>query len=192
MASTNSACNSKQRKATVWRRARWSPRPYRWSRPVPDTDAGRAGEMGDGSVRYLSIGVRPSLPAARSSVVPAVQITPTPQAFYAYTAGRVADLTPGQAVTSLNGLTRRRQFAGRERHHPGHQRQHVDHQRATGRAFGSKHQNRFQGGESGRHLARLAALPIESWRYTNEIAWHPSRRPDGPGFQGGFRPGEQR
>jgi hypothetical protein len=126
--------------------------------------------MGDGSSRWLNIGVRPSgLPAVQFTPVgPPLPITPAPQANYAYTAGVVADLTPGQAVTSLNGLT-----------------DAVNLQAANGILLGTNGNTLtvavIPGYASDRNLKtgfasiqprdildRLAALPIEAWRYTNE------------------------
>ena len=135
--------------------------------PLP----GEPVEMGDGSVRYLSIGVRPSFTGGTfQALVPAVQLAPTPQAFYAFTAGTVADLTPGQAVTSLNGLT-----------------DGVNLVAGSGISIGGAGGNSLiisaqPGVPSDRNLktdfapvrpeeilARLAQMPIEGWRYTNEI-----------------------
>jgi hypothetical protein len=127
--------------------------------------------MGDGSVRWLKLGVRPTL-------VPAVQftplsspfaLTPTPQAYYAYSAGTVADLAPGQAVTSLNGLT-----------------DAVILQAGSGIVLGTNGNTLIVGAQPGTGsdrniktdftkvnsqdiLARLVALPISGWRYTNEV-----------------------
>src|SRR5262249_22727441 len=56
--------------------------------------------------RWLDVAVRPAgsnTPFA--SLGPRLPVAPAPQALYAYTAGSVAALGPGQAVTSLNGLT---------------------------------------------------------------------------------------
>jgi hypothetical protein len=128
--------------------------------------------LGDGSARWLNIRVRPSgLPAVQfTPIAPALPVTPTPQALYAYSAGSVADLVPGQAVTSLNGLT-----------------DTVNLQAGSGIVLGTNGNtlviNAVAGGPSDRNLktdfsvidpvevlARLAALPVESWRYTNELA----------------------
>ncbi len=78
--------------------------------PLPFNPSGMSG----GAARWLNIGVRPSnLPAVQFTPIgPPLPLTPAPQALYAYTAGSVADLTPGQAVTSLNGLTDAVQVAG--------------------------------------------------------------------------------
>lgn len=125
--------------------------------------------MGDGSARWLSIGVKSSInPGPIQFLMPALPLTPTPQAFYAYAAGVVADLTPGQAVTSLNGLT-----------------DAVNLQAGNGIILGINGNTITiaAGSPSDRNLktdlapvktedilARLAALPIQSWRYTNETA----------------------
>ena len=59
-----------------------------------------------GSIRWLDIAVRPSgSNTAFESLGPRLPVAPAPQALYAYTAGSVAGLAPGQGVTSLNGLT---------------------------------------------------------------------------------------
>ena len=126
--------------------------------------------MGDGSVRYVSIGVKPPNPNAPfTQLNPPLPITPTPQAFYAYTAGVVADLTPGQAVTSLNGLS-----------------DAVNLQAGSGIILGTNGNTLTISAQPGvpsdrniktdfgavnpeNILAKLAALPIQSWRYTNEM-----------------------
>jgi hypothetical protein len=143
--------------------------------------------MGDGSVRWLSIGVRPSnLPAVQFTPLSPLPITPAPQAYYAYTAGAVADLTPGQAVTSLNGLT-----------------DAVNLQAGAGIVLGTNGNtltvSALPGVPSDRNLktgfapvqpdeilARLAALPIKSWRYTNELAGVHHLGPMAQDFQAAF------
>ena len=128
--------------------------------------------LGDGSAHWLNLGVRPSgLPAVQfTPIEPPLPVAPTPQAYYAYTAGAVADLTPGQAVTSLNGLT-----------------DAVILQPGNGIILGTSGNaliiSAQPGTQSDRNiktdftkvmpediLNRLAALPIQGWRYTNEIA----------------------
>jgi hypothetical protein len=128
--------------------------------------------MGDGSAHWLNIGVRPSgLPAVQFTPIgPPQPVAPTPQAYYAYTAGTVADLTPGQAVTSLNGLT-----------------DAVYVQPGNGIVLGTSGNTLIISAQPGVTsdknlktdftkvmpediLNRLAALPIQGWRYTNEIA----------------------
>jgi hypothetical protein len=59
-----------------------------------------------GSARWLDIAVRPSgSNTAFAPLGPRLPVSPAPQAIYAYTAGSVSGLAPGQGVTSLNGLT---------------------------------------------------------------------------------------
>jgi hypothetical protein len=128
--------------------------------------------LGDGSAHWLNIGVRPSgLPAVQFTPIgPPLPVAPSPQAYYAYTAGTVADLTPGQAVTSLNGLT-----------------DAVFLQPGNGIVLGTSGNTLIISAQPGVTsdknlktdftkvmpediLNRLAALPIQGWRYTNEIA----------------------
>jgi len=127
--------------------------------------------MGDGSARWLNIGVKSSInPGPANFLTPALPLTPTPQAFYAYSAGVVADLTPGQAVTSLNGLT-----------------DAVNLQAGSGIILGTNGNTLTISAQPGvgsdrniktdfttvnpeNILSKLAALPIQSWRFTNETA----------------------
>ena len=128
--------------------------------------------LGDGSAHWLNIGVRPStVPAVQFTPIgPPLPLAPTPQAYYAYTAGAVADLTPGQAVTSLNGLT-----------------DAIFVQPGNGIILGTSGNTLIISAQPGTQsdkniktdftkvmpediLNRLAALPIQGWRYTNEIA----------------------
>lgn len=119
---------------------------------------------------WLSISVAPTNSNNFTPLNSPLPISPTPQAFYAYTAGSVADLTPGQAVTSLNGLT-----------------DTVLLQAGNGIVLGTNGNtltiSAVAGASSDRNikadikqaneeaiLAGLTALPIESWRYTNEAA----------------------
>ena len=54
---------------------------------------------------WLSMSVKPAGSSTYTPLNPPLPLTPTPQAMYAYSAGVVANLSPGQAVTCLNGLT---------------------------------------------------------------------------------------
>jgi len=144
--------------------------------------------MGDGSVRWLNLGVRPAgLPAVQFTPLnPPLPLAPAPQAFYAYSAGVVADLTPGQAVTSLNGLT-----------------DIVNLQAGTGIILGTNGNTLTIAAQPGvasdRNLktdftavkpkdilAKLAALPIQSWRFTNEMAGIRHVGPMAQDFQAAF------
>jgi hypothetical protein len=127
--------------------------------------------MADGSARWLIIAVRPAGGSGGfTQLNTPFPINPTPQALHAYTAGTVADLTPGQAVTSLNGLT-----------------DTVNLQAGSGIILGTNGNALTISTQPGvpsdrgiktdvapisadKILASLAALPISSWRYTNETA----------------------
>ena len=88
---------------------------------------------------------------------------------HAYTAGAVADLTPGQAVTSLNGLTDAVNLqAGNGISLALNGSNIVIF--ATGSSSDRNIKTDFAGVDAEIILAKLAALPIESWRYTNEVA----------------------
>ena len=126
--------------------------------------------LGNGAARWLNMSVRPSGGNGTFTPVgPPLPLTPTPQAYYAFSAGVVADLTPGQAVTSLDGLT-----------------DAVNLQAGNGIILGTNGntltiaapgvvsdrslKTDFSAIKPEAILARLAQLPISSWRYTNEVA----------------------
>ena len=121
-----------------------------------------------GGQRWLSLSVSPAGSNTFTTLNPPQPISPTPQAVYAYAAGRVADLSPGQALTSLNGLT-----------------DTVTLQPGTGINFDTNGNSlvisTLAAGASDRSLktnfadvnprdvlARLTSLPVQTWRYTNE------------------------
>ena len=125
---------------------------------------------------WLKISVQPAGSSNYTMLNPPLPLTPTPQAMYAYSAGVVANLSPGQAVASLNGLTSRAIIQ------PGSNIQIV-----TTNDVGT---NQFGGSitisafiTSDRNLKtdltpvspddvlnRVAALPIGSWRFKNDPA----------------------
>jgi hypothetical protein len=126
--------------------------------------------FGDGSVRFVNIGVRPTGGTGGfTQLNPPLAMSPTPQALYAFSAGSVADLAPGQAVLSLNGLT-----------------DAVNLQAGTGIALGITGNTitiSQTGAPSDYHiktgfatvspeqiLDRLLVLPLQSWSYTNDVA----------------------
>jgi hypothetical protein len=129
-----------------------------------------ANAMCDGSAHWLSIGVRPSgVPAVQFTPLSApLPITPSPQAYYAYSAGVVADLSPGQAVTSLNGLT----DAVNLQAGPGIVIGTNDNTLTITAAAGSDRDIKtdFDPIKPDDILTRVAQLPISSWRYNNENA----------------------
>ena len=128
--------------------------------------------MGDGSVRWLSLGVRPSglLPAVQFTPLSApLAIAPTPQAFYAYSAGVVADLMPGQAVTSLNGLTDAVNLQAGNGILLGTNGNALTLSTLPGVVSDQNLKTDFTSVQPEEILTQLAALPIAGWRYTNEI-----------------------
>jgi hypothetical protein len=148
--------------------------------------------MGDGSAHWLNLGVRPSgLPAVQFTPVgPPQAIAPTPQAYYAYSAGVVADLTPGQAVTSLNGLTDAVQLQAGNGILLGTNGNTLILSAQPGVVSDKNLKTDFTQVQPQEILARLAALPIQGWRYTNEI---PGARHVGPmsqDFKAAFGLGE--
>jgi hypothetical protein len=127
---------------------------------------------GGGEPRWLGISVRPSGTTSNFTTLgPPLPINPTPQAFYAYSAGVVADLTPGQAVTSLNGLTDAvilQAGNGINLATNGSNTLTISTQPGVPSDRGIK--TDLAPVSSEKILASLAALPISSWRYTNETA----------------------
>lgn len=128
--------------------------------------------FGDGSVRYVRIGVRPSGSSGNfSQLVPAVRVAPTAQALYALTAGSVADIAPDQAVTSLNGFTggvKLQAGSGISITSDGSQTLTISAQ--PGVVSDRSVKTDFAPLNAGDVLAKLARLPIQQWRYTNEVA----------------------
>jgi hypothetical protein len=116
-----------------------------------------------------------------------MRLKAVPQAFYAASAGTVTALNPGQAVTSVNGKTDDISF------------------RAGANMFLIQSNNTltFSAGASDRNLktdfapvnaaeilARLAGLPIQSWRYTNELAGIRHVGPMAQDFKAAFKLGD--
>jgi hypothetical protein len=123
-----------------------------------------------GQQRWLSLAVQLREAANQPpSLIPALPISPTPQALYAYTAGTVGRISPGQAVTRLNGLT-----------------DAVTLEAGSGIVISGNGNTltiaALPGGPSDRNLktdlaainpaevlARLETLPVQSWRFTDEL-----------------------
>jgi Chaperone of endosialidase len=121
--------------------------------------------------RWLDIGVRPSFTGGVFVGIGRQAITPTPQALYAYSAGVVADISPDQAVTSVNGITGNLTLQGGS----GIQvTLNGSGKIITISQIGSPSDRNlktdFTAVKPGEILARLTRLPISSWRYTNEMA----------------------
>jgi hypothetical protein len=127
--------------------------------------------MGNGASRWLNLGVRPSgSNVAFTPVGPPLPLTPTPQAYYAYTAGVVADLTPGQAVTSLDGLTDAVNLQAGPGILIGTNGNTLTIMAQPGVGSDRSIKTDFNPIKPEEILARVARLPISSWRYTNEVA----------------------
>jgi hypothetical protein len=116
-----------------------------------------------------------------------LRIKAVPQAFYAASAGTVTALNPGQAVTSVNGRTDDISF------------------RAGPNMFLVQSNNTFtfSAGASDRSLKtdiepanaadillKLVKLPIQSWRYTNEVAGVRHVGPMAQDFKAAFKLGD--
>ena len=120
------------------------------------------------SPRWLSLSARPSGNGSFTPLNPPLALTPAPQALYAYSAGVVADLGPGQAVTSLNGLTDAVILQGGNSIFLG-----TNGNTLTISAMAGSDRNiktDFTSLNLEEILAKLAGLPIQGWRFTNEVA----------------------
>ncbi|HEX4646922.1 MAG TPA: tail fiber domain-containing protein [Verrucomicrobiae bacterium] len=129
----------------------------------------------DGSARWFTGGVRPSglVPAVQFTPLnPPLPMTPAPQAIYAYAAGVVTDITPGQAVTSVNGLKDDLILQGGQGINVtvnGDGRT-LTISSAPGVPSDRNRKTGFTPVDPRELLAKLAALPVQAWRYTNEVA----------------------
>lgn len=121
-----------------------------------------------GNPLWLSMSVMPPGGGNFTPLNPPLRITPTPQALYAYSAGVVADISPGQAVTSLNGLKDDVILAAGLGVTIGSNGNTLIITSSLGSDRNIK--TGFQGVTAEEILARLVALPIRTWRYTNEVA----------------------
>lgn len=127
--------------------------------------------MADGSVRWLAMAVRPTgSNVAFTTLSPPQPINPTPQALYAYTAGAVSDLSPGQAVTSLNGLADAVTLQAGSGIILGTNGNTLTISTQPGVPSDREIKTDFAPVSAEKILARVTALPISSWRYTNETA----------------------
>jgi hypothetical protein len=123
-----------------------------------------------GSSLWLSVAVMPPNGSGFTLLNPPLPITPAPQAIYAYSAGVVAGLSAGQAVTSLDGLTDGvilQAGAGIILDTNGNT---LTVSAQPGQVSDRNLKTGFMAVRPQDILARLAALPIESWRFTNEAA----------------------
>jgi hypothetical protein len=95
-------------------------------------------------------------------------IAPAPFSLYANSAGAVSALAPGQAVTSLNGLTDSVIIQAGQ----GLTLQQQGNQLILSAAQSSDRNRKtdFLPVSPTEILARVVALPMQTWRYTNEVA----------------------
>jgi len=135
--------------------------------PLPFDPVG----MGDGSIRWLSVAVRPTGSNVDFTPLnPPLALAPAPQAIFAQSAGTVADLAPGQAVTSLNGLTDAVGLQAGSGIILGTNGNTLTVSMQPGVPSDRNIKTDFAPVSAENILERVAALPISSWRYTNETA----------------------
>ena len=123
-----------------------------------------------GDPLWLSMSVKPPNGPGFTPLNPPLAITPTPQAIYAYSAGVVADLSPGQAVTSLDGLTGGVTLQAGSGILLGTNGNTLTITAQPGVVSDRNLKTGFLTVKPEDILARLVALPIQSWRFTNEVA----------------------
>jgi hypothetical protein len=136
---------------------------------------------------WLNIAVQPAggnVPFTQlSSPLP---LTPTPQAIYAYSAGVVASISPDQAVTSLDALMGDVQLQPGNGILIGTNGNVLTISTQPGVPSDRNLKTGFAAVQPEDILARVAALPIESWRYTNEISGIRHLGPMAQDFQAAF------
>ncbi len=141
-----------------------------------------------GQPAWLSLSVQPASGGPFTPLNPPMPITPAPQAYYAYSAGVVADLSPGQAVTSLNGLTDTLLLL------PGSGIQFNTGSNSITISAVSPSDRNIKADvapvQARDILARLTGLPIHSWRYTNELDGIRHVGPMAQDFQAAFHLGD--
>jgi Chaperone of endosialidase len=134
--------------------------------PLPgDPGAYQGGLLGN-----LLIGLRPSGSGGGFTQLNPLPIAPTAQAMFAFSAGTVADLTPGQAVTSLNGLTDAVNLQAGSGIILGTNGNTLTISAQPGVPSDRNIKTDFAPLDAENILERLTALPMLSWRYTNEMS----------------------
>jgi hypothetical protein len=142
-----------------------------------------------GGQRWLSLSVRPTGSNTFTTLNPPQPVSPMPQAIYAFTAGSVADLAPGQAVTSLNGLSDAIELQAGPGTYLGTNGNALVVSALPG-AFSDRNlKTDFATVNPGEVLAKVAGLPVSSWRYTNELAQVRHIGPMAQDFMQAFRLG---
>lgn len=148
------------------------------------------GALGGGT-RWLSIGVRPGGSGDAFSILGNLAITPAPQAFYAYSAGVVADISQDQAVLTMNGISGNMTLV------PGPGIQiFADGSTRTltittsGQPSDRNIKTDFSAVQPDEILNKLLRLPIQNWRFTNEVATIRHLGPMAQDFKAAFGLGE--
>jgi len=121
--------------------------------------------------RWLDVSLRPSGGQGPFVEIGRQALTPAPQALYAYSAGVVADVSPLQAVTSINGVPGDlilQGGTGIQVTLNGDGKTLVISQ--TGQPSDRNIKTDFSAVQPQEVLAKLLALPIQNWRFTNEVA----------------------
>ncbi len=137
--------------------------------------------------RWLDIAVRPAGQGGGFSEIGRQPVTPTPQALYAYAAGSVADISPDQAVTGLNGFTGGVTIAagaGIQIFADGSAKTITISQ--GGQPSDQNIKTDFATVQPEEILARLMAMPIRHWRFTNEITTIRHLGPTAQDFKSAF------
>jgi hypothetical protein len=120
-----------------------------------------------GGPTWLSIGVKAAAESGPIQLLAQpLPVSPAPQAFYAYSAGVVASLSPGQAVTSFNGLTDAVQLQPGAGILLGMNGNTLTISAAIGSDRNLKKD--FAPVDPRTVLDQLTALPVQRWRYLNE------------------------
>jgi hypothetical protein len=125
--------------------------------------------MADGSARWLDLAVRPTgSNTSFTALSPRLPLSPSPQALYAFSAGTVASLGTGQAVTRLNGLTDAVTLQAGSGIILGTNGNTLTITAQAGAPSDRNIKTDFAPVSAEKILARVSELPITSWRYTNE------------------------
>lgn len=139
--------------------------------------------------RYLSIAVRPSYTGGTFNGVGRLPLAPTPQALYAYSAGVVADISPNQAITSLNGITGNTSLVAGDGIMITVNPSSDTFTTITIAADQVSDRNKktdFAPVNPIDVLQRVVAMPIKTWRFTNEVEGIRHLGPMAQDFKGAF------
>jgi hypothetical protein len=119
-----------------------------------------------GQPRWLDVALTPGTNGPFTALNGRLPLTPAPQALYAYTAGSVAALGPGQAVTSLDGLSDTVQLRAGANISIGTNGNALVISAAITSDRNLK--TEFLPVDSDQILDRVSQLPVQSWRFKQE------------------------